>query len=433
MIAGNEVTRSETEVSPIETTNVPAQQLAPRRRTERSALRTAIDDVLRGNTIVSTLSVLLALVIGAVLIAAVNPEVQRAAGYFFSRPSDTFAAIWDAVFGGYAALFQGGVYDITAPDFVGGIAPLLTSLGFATPLIAAGLGIAFGFRAGLFNIGGQGQILIAAAAAGYVSFALQLPPVVHVVVAVAAAVAAGAAWAGIAGLLKALTGAHEVISTIMLNYIAFYLVSFLLTTPVLQAPNGNNPVSAPALPTAVLPPLLGSGFAVNVGLLVAILGAGLFWWLLTRSALGFRVRAVGINPRAARVAGIEVKRTYVVAMLISGGFLGFAGAYQVLGQVTSGFTNTLDAGIGFTAITVALLGRSKPLGVLIAGVVFGIFQAGGYTMQAAQNIDIDLVSVIQVIIVLFIAAPPLVRSIFHLPQPGIRRANVSPVRQGAAK
>jgi simple sugar transport system permease protein len=191
---------------------------------------------------------------------------------------------------------------------------------------------------------------------------------------------------------------------------------------VLQAPGSNNPKSAAELPTAVLPSLLGT--PVNLGFLLAIaatLGAA---WLLNRSSLGFKLRAVGENPAAARTAGIDVKRITVLALVVSGLLVGFAGAYQVLGQTTSGFGNDFDASIGFNAITVALLGRSRPWGVFWAGILFGVFENGGYTMQAANAIDINVVSVVQSLIVLFIAAPPLVRTIFRLPAPGARRKGV---------
>ena len=157
---------------------------------------------------------------------------------------------------------------------------------------------------------------------------------------------------------------------------------------------------------------------------------------MNRSSLGFHFRAVGENPSAAKVAGISVKRVTVIVMIVSGAFVGFAGAYQVLGQTTTGFTNALDAGIGFNAITVALLGRNKPWGIFWAGILFGVFQSGGYTMQAAQGIDIDIVLVIQSVIVLFIAAPPLVRAIFRMPEPGHHRTrkavHTAAVRTGAA-
>jgi simple sugar transport system permease protein len=210
-----------------------------------------------------------------------------------------------------------------------------------------------------------------------------------------------------------------VIVTIMLNYVALYLLDYLLHTSVLQAPGSNNPQSAPERPTAVLPALFGT--PVNLGFLLAVAATLATAWLLGRSSLGYRFRAVGENPSAARTAGIDVRRVVVLAMVVSGLLVGLAGAYQVLGQTTSGFTNNFDAGIGFNAITVALLGRSRPWGVFWAGILFGVFQNGGYTMQAANGIDINVVSVVQSLIVLFIAAPPLVRAIFRLPAPGVRR------------
>ncbi len=223
-------------------------------------------------------------------------------------------------------------------------------------------------------------------------------------------------------MLKARTGAHEVIVTIMLNYVAFYLISFLLRTPgALQAPGSNNPKSPPPNDTAIYPTLsdlLGSGnFRLHFGFILVILATIWVWYLLNRSSLGFRFRAVGENPNAARVAGINVKLVYVVAMLFSGGLVGLAGASQVLGTTTTGFSAGIDAGIGFDAITVALLGRSRPWGVFFSGILFGALKAGGYTMQASQGIPIDIILVVQSVIVLLIAAPPLVRGIFHLPSP----------------
>ena len=164
-----------------------------------------------------------------------------------------------------------------------------------------------------------------------------------------------------------------------------------------------------------MPKLLGDRYNLHLGFLLALVAVAVVWWLLNRSALGFRLRAVGENPEAARAAGIDVGRIYVTVMLIAGALVGLAGANQVLGTVTSGVTTDLDAGIGFDAITVALLGRSRPLGILAAGLLFGAFKAGGFTMQASENIPVDIVLVVQSLIVLFIAAPPLVRAIFRLP------------------
>jgi general nucleoside transport system permease protein len=402
----------------LEPGQVPGQQPAPAQDESRAA--GLLRDILTGNLLLSALAVLASLVVGAVLIAATNADVLAASGYFFARPTDTLAAIGNAVGGGYLSLVRGGLFDYTATDPGAALAPLLTSLGFATPLIAAGLGIAVAFRAGLFNIGGRGQILIGGALAGWLGFALTLPPGLHLIVAVLGGLVGGAVWAGIVGLLKARTGAHEVIVTIMLNYVALYLLDYLLHTPVLQAPGSNNPQSAAERSTAVLPALFGT--PVNLGFVLAVAATLATAWLLGRSSLGYRFRAVGENPSAARTAGIDVRRITVLAMVVSGLLVGLAGAYQVLGQTTSGFTNNFDAGIGFNAITVALLGRSRPWGVFWAGILFGVFQNGGYTMQAANGIDINVVSVVQSLIVLFIAAPPLVRAIFRLPAPGVRRA-----------
>ncbi len=204
--------------------------------------------------------------------------------------------------------------------------------------------------------------------------------------------------------------------TIMLNYIGFYLVFYALTKQsLLQAPNSFNAKSLPMKESATMPKLLGDRYNLHLGFLIALIAVAVIWWLLNRSALGFRIRAVGENPDAARAAGIDVGRVYVVVMLIAGALVGLAGANQVLGTVTSGVTTDLDAGIGFDAITVALLGRSRPLGILAAGLLFGAFKAGGFSMQASEQIPVDIVLVVQSLIVLFIAAPPLVRAIFRLP------------------
>jgi simple sugar transport system permease protein len=393
--------------------------------------RTVLRRIAEGDALITVLAIVLSLVVGAVLICIGNDQVAAAAQYFFARPADTFVAIWNAVSGAYLALFQGGVYNFGAPTFAQGISSLFNSLNYATPLIAAGLGIAVGFRSGVFNIGGQGQVLVAAAFAGYVGFAWDGPPVLHMLVALAFGLLGGTLWAGIVGVLKATTGAHEVIVTIMLNYVAFYALDYFLHTSVLRAPGSNNPQTPAEHGTAVFFPLLGERYALNFGFLLVIVATIFCAWLLSRSSLGFKMRAVGENPRAARVAGIEVNRVLIAAMAISGLLVGLAGVYQVLGQTTTGFGVDIDAGIGFNAITVTLLGRSKPWGVFWAGILFGVFQAGGYIMQAAQNVDVDIVQILQSLIVLFIAAPPLVRTIFRLPDPAKPRRARRP--RGAKK
>jgi ABC-type uncharacterized transport system permease subunit len=373
-------------------------------------------EIASGDALAGVLAVVLAVVVGSLLIALTDERTRDTMAYLFSRPGDFFAAAGDAIRGAYTSLFQGSIYNTRVEGFEGRIRPLTETLKFAAPLIAAGLGVGFAFRAALFNIGGRGQMLLAGAAAGWVGFELELPLIVHLPLAIIVGMVAGSLWAGIAGVLKARTGAHEVILTIMLNYVAFYLVFYALTRKeLLQAPSSGNPKSLPMQDSATMPKLLGEQYNLHLGFLLALLAVAVVWWLLNRSALGFRIRAVGLNPSAARAAGIDVGRTYTVVMLISGALLGLAGVNQVLGTVTSGVVVDLDAGIGFDAITVALLGRSRPLGILAAGLLFGALKAGGFSMQASQDIPVDIVLVVQSLIVLFIAAPPLIRAIFRLP------------------
>ncbi|WP_217639515.1 MULTISPECIES: ABC transporter permease [unclassified Curtobacterium] len=382
----------------------------------------ALQSILNGSVLVTLLAVVLALVACGILIALTDENVRATAGYFFARPTDMLQAVGTAVGGAYASLFQGSVVNFGATSFQQAIAPLTRSVDYAVPLVAAGLGIALSFRAGLFNIGGQGQILMGAAAAGWVGFSFDLPAAVHIPLTILAGIVGGAVWGGIVGVLKARTGANEVVVTIMLNYVALYLVSYLLRTPgLLQAPGSANPISPTTKDSALLPALFGPRYGVDLGFVVAILAVVVVWWLVNKSSLGFRFRTIGENPRAARVAGMSVPSLTIWVLVISGALVGIAGAYQVQGAVTTGFTSGIDAGIGFDAITVALLGRSKPWGVFWAAILFGILKNGGYAMQAANGIPIDIVGVIQALIVLFIAAPPLVRAIFRIPQPGARK------------
>jgi simple sugar transport system permease protein len=383
---------------------------------ESARWREVMRDITSSTLMTAVLSVLLAIAFGSILIAVTDEEVRSSAGYVFAAPADFFNALWDAIWGAYTALFRGSVYNTRAETFETGIRPLTETAKFAAPLIAAGLGVGLGFRAGMFNIGGKGQMLLAGATAGWVGYQFDMPWVLHLTVAIVAGMVSGGLWGGLAGYLKARTGAHEVIVTIMLNYVAYYLVFFALSQQsLLQAPNSFNPKSLPMKESATLPKLLGDQFNLHLGFVLALVAVAFTWWLLERSALGFRIRAVGLNPSAAKASGINVGRIYTVTMMIAGSLVGLAGVNQVLGTVTAGITVDLDAGIGFDAITVALLGRSRPLGILAAGILFGAFKAGGFAMQASEDIPVDIVLVVQSLIVLFIAAPPLIRAIFRLP------------------
>ena len=381
---------------------------------ERS--RSLLREIAAGDALAGVLAVFLAIFVGSVMIAATDETVRETMSYIGARPSDFFTALWDAISGAYSAMFRGAIFNYNLSEPAQQWRPLTETLKFAGPLILGGLGVGLAFRAALFNIGGRGQMLMAGGAAGWVGFKLDLPTIIHLPLAVLVGMAVGALWGGLAGLLKARTGAHEVIVTIMLNYVGYYLLFYALTKDyLLKTPGSANPKSLPMKETAVLPKVLGDQFNLHLGFVLALVAVGVAWWLLNRSTLGYRIRAVGENPNAARASGINVGRTYTVVMMIAGSLLGLAGVNQVLGTVTSGVSLDLDASIGFDAITVALLGRSRPFGILAAGLLFGALKAGGFTMQTSESISVDLVLVVQSLIVLFLAAPPLVRAIFRLP------------------
>lgn len=370
--------------------------------------------IVRSDGLVSVLAVVLALVLGGLLIAFTNKDVQETMGYFFARPQDFFATAWQTVSGAYAAMFRSAIFNYQATSFTEAMNPLSESLTQATPLITASLGVAIAFRSGLFNIGAQGQIIMGAVMGGFVGFAFHLPAVLHIILVIIASIIGGAIWGGIAGWLKAKTGAHEVIATIMLNYIATYLLAWLLLTPLMQRPGSSDPVSPQIDASAVYPQLIpGTTLRVHFGLILAIAATVFTWWLFSRSKLGFRLRAVGSNPEAARSAGINVAACTVVAMAIAGGMAGLSGAAQVSG--TERFlAEGVAATVGFDAITVALLGRSKPLWVFLSALLFGAFRAGGVGMQTDTGTPVDIVLVVQSLIVLFIAAPALTRTIFGI-------------------
>jgi ABC-type uncharacterized transport system permease subunit len=396
---------------------------------EPSRWSTAWRDIVSGSPVRTLLAIVIAFVVGAVLIVLTNEAFLTSVGYIFSRPSDALTAAGTAISDGYGALFRGSILNLQGDDFAAVVRPFTETLRLATPLIAAGLGIALSFRVGMFNIGGQGQLLFGAGLAGFVSFQVSLPFPLHLLLAIIAGILGAAAYGALVGLLKAKTGANEVIVTIMLNYIAFYLLTYLMRTPLLQDPTAGGTPKTPAPDqSAQLPLLFGGSFALHWGFILVIAATVLFWWLMERSTLGYRFRAVGLNPSAALTAGINVNRIYIVAMAISAAFVGLAGVAQALGR-SSGFTPSVDAGIGFDAITVALLGGSTAGGVFLAGLLFGAMKAGGPAMQTA-DVPPELLGVVQGLIVLLIAAPPLVRAIFHLPSPA-RTARVS--RRSAQK
>lgn len=373
---------------------------------------------------VTSLAVVLALLVGAVLMVLADPEVRGAYGYFFARPSDALAASWDKVSDAYARLFTGAVFDPgafgRALDGSGSWAavfrPLSESLTSAAPLVFTGLAFALAFRGGLFNIGVQGQAIVGAVGAGLAAFLLPLPHVLHLLVALVAGAAAGAVWGFVPGFLKARTGAHEVIVTIMLNSVASIFIGWLIVQSWVQDPERQDPISRPAADSARLPRLLAwvdPQLRVHLGIVLAVAVVAGVAWLLSRSRFGFELRAVGHNAAAARTAGIRVTSVYVLVMMLAGALAALGGTTMVLGTAYA-LTALVVGSVGFDGILVGLLGRARPWGVFGAALLFGALQAGGRAMQTGAGISLDLVQVIQALIVIFVAAPALVRATFRL-------------------
>ncbi len=374
------------------------------------------------NTVtVTVLSIVLAMIVGGILIIVSDPDVLDTYSYFTAQPGDALDASWTVVSEAYANLFKGAIVDPAAVSgWIDGsngwqavFAPISETLTYTAPLVFTGLAVALAFRGGLFNIGGQGQAIMGTTIAALAGFLLPLPIVLAVIVAVLAGAAGGAAWGYVPGILKARTGAHEVITTIMLNYVAGLFLTWIVLQRGVHDPNRSDAISKPVDSAAQLPRLLGDELRVNLGIVLAVLAAWGVAWLLNRSTFGFELRAVGANPDAARTAGMSVTRTYTLLMVVAGGLAGLGGATQVLGTAHT-LTPAVAGNIGFDGLLVALLGRNRPWGVLLAALLFGALRAGGNRMQSFSGISLELVTVLQALIVIFIAAPALVKAIFRL-------------------
>ena len=290
---------------------------------------------------------------------------------------------------------------------------------WATPYIFAGLAVAVGFKGGLFNIGGEGQLAFGAVTAALIGYALpgwlhmSVPAFIHIPLAVGVGVLAGALWAAIPGALKAYTGGHEVINTIMMNYIALNITMFLLNGPMRDPDPAVLTARTPEIAISARIPPIFEGLRVHWGFVLALLVAALIWWLLWKTTLGFEIRTVGANPDAAKYAGINVKRTIVLTMAISGALAGLAGAIEVTGlnyRHEPGFS----VGYGFDAIAIALLGKTNPVGVVLAAILFGAMRNGATRMQLLTQIPVDIISVIQALILLFVAADAIIRFIYRV-------------------
>ncbi|HET9908712.1 MAG TPA: ABC transporter permease [Anaerolineales bacterium] len=355
----------------------------------KSLFRSALDAML-----IPFLAILTAVVLGGIIIVLVG-----------GNPFLAYAGLLEGSFGSIKALSETSVW--------------------ATPYIFAGLAVALAFRGGLFNIGAEGQLALGAVASALIGYALpgwlgfDLPAIIHLPLAVIMGMAAGAIWAAIVGFLKAYTGGHEVINTIMMNYIALNTISFLLNGPLKDRSPNNVIARTPLIEESARMPVIFDGLRVHWGFVLALLAAFVVWWMLNKTTLGFEIRTVGINPDAAKYAGINVKRIIIVTMGLSGMLAGMAGALEVTGL---NYRHELgySVGYGFDAIAIALLGKSHPFGVVLSAILFAAMRNGATRMQFLTQLPIDLISVLQALILLLVAADAIIRYIYRIRAQGER-------------
>ena len=362
--------------------------------------------------ILPLLALILALFAGGLVIGLTDSKVLTK----FSHPIEFVKIFSSTVGNAYLALFQGSIYDPNLAEgkyFLAGFYPLTETLAVAAPLILCGLSVAIAFKSGLFNIGAQGQFIFGAIGASYVGFHLHLPIILHTIVAIIFGVVLASLWGAIVGLLKARTGAHEVIVTIMLNYVAANFLLWLLGTTTFLRHGRLDPIAPPVVESAKLHRLFGLSYPINIGIFIALAFAYGYWWFINRSTPGFKMRAVGANSAAAKTAGISVQTSTVIAMVLAGALAGLAGAIHVLGYQYE-LTSDVAGSFGFDAITVALLGRGSPVGVILSALLFAGLRVGGVTMQSNVQVPVEIVLVIQALVVLFVAAPGLIKQIFKV-------------------
>ncbi len=365
-----------------------------------------------------------------------QPEKQKIslAGQVLKPISDAvlvpFLAIFTAVLiGGLIIMFVGGDPFVAYKALLQGAFSSKKALSetaiWSTPYIFAGLAVALAFKGGLFNIGAEGQLAFGAVFSALIGYALpewlgfDLPIYIHLPLAILAGALAGGLWAAIVGVLKAYTGGHEVINTIMMNYIALNMTSFLVGG-VMKDRSPLNVISRTPLieESARIAPIF-EGLRIHWGFVLALVIAFAIWWLLNKTTLGFEIRTVGLNPDAAKYAGINVKRTIIITMLLSGILAGLAGSIEVTGlnyRHELGFSS----GYGYDAIAIALLGKSNPLGVVLASFLFAAMRNGATRMQFMTQLPVDLISMIQALILLFVAADAIVRYIYRIKIKGER-------------
>ena len=400
------------------------------KKPQKSASGIFFEEVSRSSLTVPALAIISGLLLGGVIVALSAEEVYTV---WSTSPleaiSNGFKAAWES----YVTLLTGAIGSPSRiiAAFQSGDAleirracnPVFESLVKSIPYIFAGLGMSLGFRTGLFNIGVEGQIFLGGIFSVWVGYSFTgLPAFIHIPFAFIAGALGGALWGFIPGLLKAKTGGHEVINTIMMNYVAFRLTDWLLRGPM-KREGSTNPLSPIIEKSAMLPQFFGDPIRFHLGFFVALAMAALVYWFLFKTKWGFDLRTVGANLHAARYAGMNIVRSTIVAMSLSGALAGMAGANELLG-VNHHLSQSFSPGYGFDSIALALLGRNHPLGVVLAALLFGTLRNGATRMQAAAGIPIDIISVMQALILAFVAAPAIVRTIFRLKEPKEAEAEV---------
>jgi simple sugar transport system permease protein len=393
------------------------------KKEKKSSISIFFEEVRQSSLIVPILAIISGLLLGGLLVAVSTEEVYTV---WSESPmqaiSNGFKAAWES----YTTLFTGSFGSpskiIAAIQSGEGLEirrafnPVFESLVKSIPYIFAGLAVALGFRTGLFNIGVEGQIFMGGIFSVWVGYSFTgLPAYIHIPFAFIAGALGGALWGFIPGLLKAKTGGHEVINTIMMNYVAFRLTDWLLREPM-KREDSTNPLSPIIEGSAELPRFFDDPIRFHLGFFIALGVAAFVYWFLFKTKWGFDLRTVGANPHAARYAGMNIVRSTIGAMSLSGALAGMAGANELLG-LNHHLSQSFSPGYGFDSIALALLGRNHPLGVVLASLLFGTLRNGATRMQAAAGIPIDIISVMQALILAFIAAPAIIRTIFRLREP----------------
>ncbi|OGN74460.1 MAG: hypothetical protein A2X25_06120 [Chloroflexi bacterium GWB2_49_20] len=406
---------------------------------KRNFISIFYEELSNSSLTIIILSIISGFIMGGILVILTSPEVYKAFGTSFLSGISTS---WKIVANTYSSLFLGALGD---PAKIGAaiqsgdsaliqkaFTPFLESLVVTTPYLFTGVAVALGFRAGLFNIGAEGQVLVGAIAAGWAGWTFTgLSPWIHVPLAMLVGALAGGLWGFVPGFLKVRTGAHEVITTIMMNYVAYYLIYYLISSP-LRDPNEVTPKTPWILDSAHLYRFFPEPIRFHLGFFIAIAVAILVWFILFKTTWGFEIRSVGLNPNASKYAGMNITLVTVAAMALSGAIAGMAGASEILG-VTWRQSQALASGYGFDSIALALLAQNHPLGVILTALLFGLLRSGSRVMQLRAGTPIYIINILQSFIILFIAAPAIIRTIYRLKKQSVKEVSTSTISFSAKK